>query len=52
MTSTASPAMLIGGEWVGAAGGETFESGHPFLGAAGALAPARSRRRARRSGPE
>jgi aldehyde dehydrogenase (NAD+) len=31
--------MLIGGEWVDAAGGETFESENPFLGAAWALVP-------------
>ena len=31
--------MLIGGEWVEAASGETFESDNPFLGAAWALAP-------------
>ncbi len=31
--------MLIGGEWVDAASGETFESDNPFLGAAWALAP-------------
>ena len=31
--------MLIGGEWVDAEGGETFESENPFLGAAWALVP-------------
>jgi acyl-CoA reductase-like NAD-dependent aldehyde dehydrogenase len=31
--------MLIGGEWVDAASGETFETDNPFLGAAWALAP-------------
>jgi acyl-CoA reductase-like NAD-dependent aldehyde dehydrogenase len=31
--------MLIGGGWVDAAGGETFESENPFLGAAWALVP-------------
>ena len=31
--------MLIGGEWVDAEGGETFETENPFLGAAWALVP-------------
>jgi acyl-CoA reductase-like NAD-dependent aldehyde dehydrogenase len=31
--------MLIGGEWVDASGGETFESENPFLGAAWARVP-------------
>ncbi len=31
--------MPIGGEWVDAAGGETFDRDHPFLGAASTLAP-------------
>jgi aldehyde dehydrogenase (NAD+) len=31
--------MLIGGEWVDAAGGETFETENPYLGAAWALVP-------------
>ena len=31
--------MLIGGEWVDADGGETFETDNPFLGAAWALVP-------------
>ena len=31
--------MLIGGEWVEAAGGATFESENPYLGAAWALIP-------------
>jgi aldehyde dehydrogenase (NAD+) len=31
--------MLIGGEWVDASGGETFESENPFLGAAWARIP-------------
>ena len=31
--------MLIGGAWVDAAGGATFESENPFLGAAWALVP-------------
>jgi aldehyde dehydrogenase (NAD+) len=31
--------MLIGGEWVDAAGGETFETETPYLGAAWALVP-------------
>lgn len=47
MTATASPTvptidrhrMLIGGEWVEAAGGATFESENPFLGAAWAEVP-------------
>jgi acyl-CoA reductase-like NAD-dependent aldehyde dehydrogenase len=31
--------MLIGGEWVDAASGETFESANPFLGGLWALVP-------------
>jgi len=31
--------MLIGGRWVGAAGGETFETENPFLGSAWAQVP-------------
>ncbi len=31
--------MLIGGEWVDAAGGQTFETDNPYLGAAWALVP-------------
>ena len=49
--------MLIGGEWVDATGGETFETDNPYLGAPWALVPrsgrptsiAPSRRRGRRS---
>ncbi len=31
--------MLIGGEWVDAEGGETFETDNPYLGAPWALVP-------------